>query len=306
MALSDLAALANKQYGLMTHAQATKELSRMTLSRYVHAGKWQIVRPGVYRRAAKTQTEEQELMAVQLWSKNTAVVSHSSAGRLLGLNLERKELELTISKFNGELPGVTLHRTKTLDREKDCKELRGIVITDGARTMVDLAAGLDEETLAALVEEAWRKRIAAPDWVARKLKALRYRPRGSHALKAILRDCGTRKSPLESALEVRVWRFLKKNGLTELTANVPFRDDYGQPGRIDMAFVERGLAIECDGWESHGTRDAFDNDRKRTQRLLALGWRVMPITWKHLTDEPEKLVKRVREALAYRVSRAAR
>lgn len=306
MALSDLSAFAAQQHGLMTHAQVTKEMSRTRLSRLVEAETWQVVQPGVYRRAARTTTEAQELMAVQLWSDHTAVVSHSSAGRLLGLDLERTDLEFSIPKFKGDLAGVTLHRVKTLDRKGDCRDYKGILITDGARTVIDLATRMKEEEAALLVEEAWRRRVASPQWIEKKLKAMKPRPRGGKMLLEILADCLTRKSPLESALEVRVWRLLKKNGFTGMVANQPYSDDYGQPGRIDIAFVEQSLAIECDGWESHGTREAFDNDRKRTQRLLALGWRVMPITWQHLTNEPAKLVHRVRQALAYRVTRAGR
>lgn len=306
MSLADLSALAAQQHGLMTHEQVTKEMSRTRLSRLVRAKTWQVVRPGVYRRAAKTQTEAQELLAVQLWADRTAVVSHSSAARLLGLNVARTNLELTITRFKGDLPGVTLHRTKTLDFEEDCREFKGILVTDGARTVIDLACSLKEDDAAVLVEEAWRRRIVTPQWVMKKLEAMKKRPRGGVALLEILRDCGTRKGPLESALEVRVWRLLKRHGLTRLTANVPFSDGFGQPGRIDMAFIDHSLAIECDGWESHGTREAFDSDRRRMQRLVALGWRVLPVTWKHLTEEPEDLVARVREALSYRVTRAAR
>ncbi len=306
MSLSDLSARAAQQHGLMTREQVTKAINPMRLSRLVKAKSWEVVRPGVYRKAAKSTTEAQELMAVHLWSERTAVASHSSAGRLLGLDLERKELEFSVSKFSGELPGVTLHRAKRLDHKDDCRDYKGILITDGARTVIDLATRLKEEDAAILVEEAWRRRVAPPQWVEKKLKAMKPRPRGGSMLLEILADCATRKSALESALEVRVWRLLKKNGFTGMVANQPYSDDYGQPGRIDIAFVEQSLAIECDGWESHGTREAFDKDRKRTQRLLALGWRVMPITWKHLTDEPAKVVQRVREALAYRVTRRAR
>jgi very-short-patch-repair endonuclease len=220
--------------------------------------------------------------------------------------LVRTDLEFSISKFKGELPGVTLHRVKTLDHEEDCRDYKGIRITDGARTVIDLATRMKEEDAAILVEEAWRKRVAAPQWVEKKLKAMKPRPRGGKMLLEILADCLTRRSALESALEVRVWRLLKKNGFTGMVANQPFSDDYGQPGRIDIAFPKHSLAIECDGWESHGTREAFDNDRKRTQRLVALGWRVLPITWKHLNEEPMKVVERVRAALEYRVSRRAR
>lgn len=162
---------------------------------------------------------------------------------------------------------------------------------------------LDEDTLAVVVEEAWRNKIAAPDSVARRLEEFAPQPRGAAALAAILDDCGTRKTALESALEVRVWRLLIETDLPRAMPNYSFSDEYGQPGRIDFAFPDHSLAIECDGYEHHGEREAFDNDRLRMARLIALGWRVMPITWKHVTEQKKKVLDRIREALAFRVTR---
>lgn len=82
-------------------------------------------------------------------------------------------------------------------------------------------------------------------------------------------------------------------------ASYEFEDDHGQPGRIDLAYPEHQLAIECDGYEFHGTREAFESDRLRNSRLAALGWRVMQVTWQQFQREPTKLVQRVREALRY-------
>lgn len=297
---SQLAALASKQFGLMTHAQAMSAgLSRTALSRLVEKKVWERVRPRVFRRTAASQTEEQELVAICLWLGKSAVVSHRSAARLLGLKLERKEPEVTVPRsVSTAAPGLLCHRSEEVS-EKDKKVVRGITITNGARTIIDLASSLDEETLAVTVEEAWRLGIK-PSWVQKRLTELETRGRRTGALAQILEDCGTREKPLESALEVRMWRLLRKAKFPPPTCRYEFRDDHGQPGRIDLAYPEQDLAIECDGYETHGTREAFESDRVRATRLAALGWRVFPVTWKQLDEQPAEVLQRLREALEYR------
>ncbi len=55
------------------------------------------------------------------------------------------------------------------------------------------------------------------------------------------------------------------------------------------------LAIELDGWETHGIRSAFDADRMRANDLVLLGWTVLRFTW----SMPDAyLCETVRRALA--------
>ncbi len=294
-----LSAIAAKQHGLVTHTQAIAAgLSRTALSRLVRSGIWEQVRPRVFRKAAKSQTEEQALFSVCLWLGAGAVVSHRSAARLLGLDLKKGELEVTTPpRFAGGAKGVLVHRSKTIG-ERDRRVLRGIPITTGARTLIDLAEGFDDDELAIIVEEAWRKKIAAPDWVAQRLKELGKQARRTGALAEILADCRSRNLPMESALEVRLWRLLKRHGLKPIPHS-EFRDDFGQPGHVDFAFPDHGLAIECDGYETHGTREAFENDRLRAARLVSSGWRVMMLTWKQVTEDPQKVIALIQQALKF-------
>ena len=67
--------------------------------------------------------------------------------------------------------------------------------------------------------------------------------------------------------------------------------------------MQEQLAIECDSWEFHGDRDAFEADRVRGARLVALGWRVMQITWRQLEQQREHVLNRIREALAFRTEK---
>lgn len=301
--LSGLVALSHKQHGLMTHAQAISAgMNRMAISRLVRSGAWQMVRPRVFRRKAASQTESQALMAVCLWLGKDVIVSHRSAARLHGLKVDQGEPEVTSpARFRGAFTGVIVHRTTSMD-DADRRVHRAIPVTSGARTLIDLASCLEEEELAIVVEEAWRKQIAAPDWVASRLAALSAQGRRTGALAEILADCRRREGPMESALEVRMWRLLKRSKLPLPVCGLEFRDDFGRAGRIDLAFPTQRLALECDGYEFHGTRESFESDRIRTARLVALGWRVMPVTWRQLDEQRDNVVERIRQALRFRTT----
>lgn len=52
----------------------------------------------------------------------------------------------------------------------------------------------------------------------------------------------------------------------------------GRSFRIDLAYPERRLAMELDGWEFHRTRTAFDDDRARANPLIAAGWTLVRFT----------------------------
>lgn len=53
----------------------------------------------------------------------------------------------------------------------------------------------------------------------------------------------------------------------------------GRRFRIDIAFVERKIAVEVDGWAYHGKhRSAHAKDRQRQNLLVMEGWRVLRFT----------------------------
>ena len=48
------------------------------------------------------------------------------------------------------------------------------------------------------------------------------------------------------------------------------------------------------------TGGAFERDRKRDQRLVAAGFRVIRVTWRQLVGEPLALIARIAQALTAR------
>jgi very-short-patch-repair endonuclease len=70
-------------------------------------------------------------------------------------------------------------------------------------------------------------------------------------------------------------------------------------GEIIADFLWRAprLIVETDGRQFHGTAIAFENDRRRDQRLVLAGWRVIRCTWRQVVDEPNELVGTLRALL---------
>ncbi len=52
--------------------------------------------------------------------------------------------------------------------------------------------------------------------------------------------------------------------------------------RIDLAYPDRLLGIEADGRVWHSGRSDFSRDRRRANRLAALGWTLLRYCWADL------------------------
>lgn len=119
---------------------------------------------------------------------------------------------------------------------------------------------------------------------------------GSGRAKEVVRLAdGLAESPQESRLRL----LLVGAGLPAPVAQHEVYDADGLVGRVDFAYPEIKLAIEYDGmW--HGERGAFLSDRRRLNRLAAVGWLVVHVTAEDLHD-PARLLARVRAMRARRL-----
>ena len=66
---------------------------------------------------------------------------------------------------------------------------------------------------------------------------------------------------------------------------------------VDCHWPEVREIVELDGWQGHGTKTAFREDRARDRRLMAAGYRVTHITWNQLDDEPLDIASDLRSLL---------
>ena len=97
------------------------------------------------------------------------------------------------------------------------------------------------------------------------------------------------QSPLES---ISRFHFIA-GGLPEALLQVPFYDDEGLIGYAD--FTWNGLKVigEADGLGKYASREDLIAEKRREDRLRALGWVVVRWTWEEIFRNPRAVVERI-------------
>jgi len=103
-------------------------------------------------------------------------------------------------------------------------------------------------------------------------------------------------------LEKKVLRLCKRAGLPRPEVNGHLLVD-GISLMPDFIWRDAGLIVEADSRRVHGTVTAFEKDRLRDQRLAAAGWTVIRVTWRQVTNEPERLAQTLRSLLSRQTTR---
>lgn len=68
--------------------------------------------------------------------------------------------------------------------------------------------------------------------------------------------------------------------------------------QVDCHWAGIVQVVELDGWQAHGTRSAFREDRTRDRILRTAGYSVTRISSAQLDDEPGAVASDLRELLA--------
>jgi len=71
----------------------------------------------------------------------------------------------------------------------------------------------------------------------------------------------------------------------------------GVIGVVDLLFEAARLVVEVDGIRAHSDRDSFVRDRRRQNRLINAGYRVLRFTWWDIVEHPDVVVDHVLSAL---------
>ncbi len=291
---STLRAIFGRQYGLVTTYQAHDlGLSATAMSRRATRGELERVLPGVYRSTLIAPSLPQQALSAVLWAGDGAVASHYTALQFYGSEVLHGIPHVWVDPSRRPRSDrVVVHRGVV---ERNDRRIRDRVpLTSPARTVVDSAGMLDDETLEAVVEDFFHRGVTTPLAVHRCLDATGGTGRpGSHLLRALLADRGDRS--LEFKLEVKLWRLLRKSGLR------PVRQFEVRCGnktyRLDFAWPILKVAIEGQGFAAHGGRLAHIRDNRRLADLVGAGWRVVPVTWEDVTRDPQRVIVRVRSTL---------
>jgi len=287
-----------RQFGVITKEQAgALGVGASALSRRVASGELARVFPGIYRATVAAPTQRQFALAAALWAGDGALVSHGTAARLWEFEhggSSRIELWLP-SERNLRSDNAVVHRGTRLDRA-DRTVLDGIPITTPTRTLIDIAGRLEDHRLLAVLENLIRRDMVRPNRLATRLRALRRSGRpGGGRLQLLLDQRGDGR-PLESPLEALAWQLIIESGV-RLPARQHWVTSTHGRYRLDFAWPDLELGLECDGYDGHGGVVQWGKDKVRLAELAAAKWRILPVTWDACTRQRKRVLRWLRSAV---------
>ncbi len=284
--------LASRQHATISRRQALDlGLGRGAIQARVQNGSWVRTERGVYAAASSPGTWEQRVVSAVLSGGENAAASHLTAAALWHLIDGRPgTIDITVPHHRrlATRPLRNVHRSRA---DPEVRTVFGISVTSPARTVVDLAAQLDEPRLEAVLDAALERRLVSVIGLRRHVQrhGLANR-RGMKQLSRLLLDRAN--GTPGSELERNFLRLVRRAGLP-----APARQHRVRRRRIDFAYVDEKIAIELDGFAHHGRKSVFDDDRRRQNLLVLDGWLVLRFTWHDVTKKPEGVVAILRQAL---------
>ena len=273
-----IARIAANQHGVLTAAQlADAGLSPAGIDRRLRAGRLHRIHRGVYSVGHSRLSDAGRWMAAVLASGPGAVLSHISAAELWEIHRRRRRpiisgggqdsVHVTVPGRSGKRKrsGIALHRSPSLNAS-DCTRRNGIPVTKPGRTLEDLRHLVSPAQFAAALREAEFRRLPVG-------KAFTSDGARTELESRFLALCRRHRLP-QPAVNSRVDRFV-----------------------VDFLWSPARLIVEVDGWESHRSRTAFENDRSRDARLKLLGYEVLRFTWRQVTEDRRGVARTIRALL---------
>jgi hypothetical protein len=290
-----LAALAARQHGVVSLAQLISELgySRSAVTRAAAAGRLHRLYRGVYAVGHPNLSLRGQCLAAVFACGPGAVLSHHSAAWLWGLaRWSPVPISVTVPSPRARRPPIRLHEARALAAD-DRDEIDHIPVTAVARTALDLAAALRNRQLLRLLERAEELRL----FDLRDFDDLLLRTRGHRGAGRLRRALDAyRPSPFtRSGAERRLRELVIAAGLPR-----PVTGFVEAGYELDFYWPDLRFAVELDLYETHGSRQSFEDDRLRQENLKLEGVEMVRITGRRLDREPKQVVERITRLLAQR------
>ncbi len=293
-----ITALARRQHGVVTLDQlAGLGLSPSAIRSRATSGRLQRVHRGVFAAGPVQLTRRGELMAAVLACGRGAVAGYRSACELRELLARRGSIIDVISptRSGRQRDGIHVHSGATL-APQDVTVIDNIPCTSLARTLLDIAEDGPRRDVERAIDRAEQRQLldlAAIDNVLARADGRR----GAKLLRAVLAEHRAGSTLTRNDLEEAFLAICRAGELPPDAVNawIPFPDGGG--AEADFLWREQHLVVEVDGRSVHATRRAFQSDRRRDQRLMLLGWRVVRFTWQQVTFEPAYVAATLRGLL---------
>jgi uncharacterized protein DUF559/putative AbiEi antitoxin of type IV toxin-antitoxin system len=284
--------LAERQHGVVSLGQLRDlGLGERGVQHRAAANRLHRIHRGVYAVGRRGLRARGLWMAAVLACGPEAAVSHQCAAALLGLRPDnRSVIDVSVPATSARSrKGIHVHASRTL-RPKDVTVCDGIRCTSAARTLVDLGDVVPARAVQRAVEQAEVLRVFDAKAIEEVLARAGPR-RGAGVLRRVLRDLGD-AGAVANDFEGDFLAICRAAAVPQPAVNAWLTLD-DQAIKADFLWRHERLIVETDGRATHATRQAFERDRLRDQRLTVAGFRVVRFTWRQVNREPERVARTV-------------
>lgn len=254
---------------------------------------------GAYVSRAVPLSLEHACRAAQAVLPATATFSHRRAAALLGAPVALS-WPLNVSVPPGT-PRPQRVRMRAHRRDLEAADVvlqRGLTLTSGAQTWLDLASRFPAGELVAVGDALYR----AGHLDAERLHDRLQRAAGIRGV-VLARDLAPLLTPLAASRpESLVRHALISGGLPTPEVQLPVFDRWGEEvAHADLGWARWKVALEYEG-RQHADRDQFGRDIDRYSLMAADGWLLLRFTGRHL-GRLDTVVDRAARALRSRGAR---
>ena len=192
----------------------------------------------------------------------------------------------------GRRKGIRIHRVMAIG-DRDITRRERLPVTSLPRTLFDLAASEPKRELERAVDRAKRRDLLDLSAIDQVLQR-RGRVPGAAQLKQAL---ALYRKPVfdRSRSELLFLDAIESEG-----ERPPVLNTWVGKWEIDAYWEAERFAVEVDGWETHGSREAFENDRFRQEEMKLAGIDSIRISARRIETEPARVAKRIRTFLTRR------
>jgi very-short-patch-repair endonuclease len=252
---------AEKQGGHITRRQLYDcGVSRRTVARWVANRQLIRVYSGVYAVGHRSRNPVERAHGALLAGGPRAALTGAAALVLWGVWKHWPESLEIVIPGDRRPSGLIAHQSSTLEK-RDITVVQGLRVTSAARTMLDAAPRLTEKQRTRAVNDLrLRKLLTLPALI----DVIQRNPR--HHSVTLLRPLLelAQPEPTRSELEDAFLKLIRRHRLP-----VPEMNVHVCGHRVDAYFPQQQLIVELDGWETHGMRTAFVDDRRKDAEILA-------------------------------------
>lgn len=242
---------------------------------------------GVYRVGHRAPTIEARYLAAVWACGDKARLCGRAAGYLIGMLKGQPPSPEVAAPTVHRIPGVITHRSRYLS-PADTMTHRSIPMTSVPRTLVDLAAVLIEEDLARAYHEAHVRYRIRPSAVESALARQPNAP-GAARMRAVMYG---RVQVTLSRLERRFVEILKEEDFAIPVMNRSLGGRW-----LDCRWPNHRVTVELDSYRYHGSRHAWENDRRREREAYARGDQFRRYTWGDVFENSTSMRLELRELL---------